>query len=268
MTGAAPSRAPLHASGRRGALVLVRHGQSTWVAEGRFQGRLDPPLSRLGLAQARRTGAWLAAPGGPPGLGLPTPPHEIVHSPLLRAARTAEIIAAAVRTSTGRPSIPLRRADAGLAEVGMGAWEGLTIAEVDARWPAEHAAWRADAQGTTPPGGEPLRAGNDRVRAALPGLLGRLEARAEGPGGRPWSIVVAHGGILRLVSFALLDLPLDRFWVLPFALAAVTVIDLDDGRASLRAHNLVEHLMGAGRDAMPADAGDDPAEAEAGLRAL
>ena len=271
MTGPASSRSSVGVSGRRGTLLLVRHGQSTWVAEGRFQGRLDPPLSLLGLEQARRAGAWLASNGGPPGLGLPTPPLEIVHSPLVRAAQTAEIIAAAIRSSSGPFTPPLRRPDARLMEVGVGAWEGLTIGEVDARWPAEHAAWRADAVGTTPPGGESLVAAADRVRVAIPAILDRLASPAEGPPGHAWSIVVAHGGILRLLAFALLDLPLDRFWVLPFSLASVTVIDVDGERASLRAHNLAEHLVGAegGVGAEdPGDAGAKPADSGAGLRAF
>ena len=56
--------------------------------------------------------------------------------------------------------------------------------------------------------------------------------------------MVAHGGILRLLLFALLDLPLDRFWAFPFALASVSVVRLDSGRAALDAHNLAEHLAG------------------------
>jgi broad specificity phosphatase PhoE len=266
VTRPASTGTPLLADGRGVTVVLVRHGESTWVAEGRFQGRLDPPLSPLGLEQARRTGAWLAAPGGPPGLGLPTPPREVVHSPLARAARTARLIGAALDARDGRRSSPLRP-DAGLMEVGVGAWEGLTVAEVDARWPAEHAAWRSDATGSTPPGGEPLALAAERVRAAVPAILGRLGAPADGSASRPWSIVVAHGGILRLLSFALLGLPLDRFWMLPFSLASVSVIDLEGGQASLRAHNLAGHLEGLGVATAPGG-GAGPAAVEPGLRTL
>ena len=58
----------------------------------------------------------------------------------------------------------------------------------------------------------------------------------------PWSITVAHDGILRLVVLRLLDLPLERYWSFPFALCGITVIELRDGRARLRAHNLEAHL--------------------------
>lgn len=244
MSGAHPSPAapvPLLPGGVSGTLLLIRHAQSTWVAQGRFQGRLDPPLSPLGEEQAHRVAAWLAGPAGAAGLDLAGAPCEIAHSPLTRVAQTASRIADAFADTA------LLRPEAGLVEIGVGDWSGLTVEEVDARWPAEHAAWRRDPIGTTPPGGETLGEADARVRAAVPGLLASLAAaRApdRGDGDQPWSIVVAHGGILRLLLFALLDLPLDRFWAFPFALASVSVVTVGGGRASLAAHNLAEHLAG------------------------
>jgi broad specificity phosphatase PhoE len=58
----------------------------------------------------------------------------------------------------------------------------------------------------------------------------------------PWSIVVAHDGVFKVAALTLLDLPLDRFWTLPFALCGISVIELRGGRPTLRAHNLTEHL--------------------------
>ena len=252
----AGSTTPLIPPDLSGALALVRHGQSTWVAQGRFQGQLDPPLSPLGEEQARRVAVWLGRPGGPPGLGLPEAPSEIVHSPLVRVARTAEPIADEIGQTHAISPASLLRPEPGLMEVGVGAWSGLTAAEVDARWPAEHAAWRRDALGNPPPGGESLAAAQGRVAAAVPDILGGLAAGDAN--GTPWSIVVAHGGILRLLLFSLLDLPLDRFWAFPFELAAVSVIRVAGGRASLSAHNLAGHLAGI----EPTD------EAGGGLRAL
>ena len=82
-----------------------------------------------------------------------------------------------------------------------------------------------------------------RAQRRLPGVAAAGGADAR-PGTQPWSIVVAHGGILRLLLFALLGLPLDRFWAFPFALASVSVVTLAGGRGSLAAHNLAEHLAG------------------------
>jgi broad specificity phosphatase PhoE len=55
-------------------------------------------------------------------------------------------------------------------------------------------------------------------------------------------LLVAHDGIFRLALLCLLGLPLDRFWTFPFVLCGVTVLELRDGRVSLIAHNLAEHL--------------------------
>jgi phosphoserine phosphatase len=212
----------------RATLVLVRHAESVWVAEGRFQGRSDPPLSELGERQARLVAERLAATEG-----LPIPaggPAAIWHSPLRRAADTARLIAGY------QPAVQLRSSD-DLTELGQGEWEGLLHTEVGARWPAELARWRTDPTSTHAPGGESLAAAASRVRSCLAALTEELAGRGEA-----WAIVVAHDGILRLVLMTLLGIPYGRFWSFPFSLCAISVIALADGVASLRAHNLADHL--------------------------
>ena len=72
-------------------LYFVRHGESQWVAEGRFQGRDDPPLSELGQRQGLLTARRIARRARRPALPLPAgPPVSIVHSPLARAASAAK----------------------------------------------------------------------------------------------------------------------------------------------------------------------------------
>jgi probable phosphoglycerate mutase len=219
-------------------LVLVRHGESTFVAEGRFQGQLDPPLSALGKRQAAGIASWLAGPDGPPGLDLGGHPIEVVHSPLRRAAQSAEPILAAISRSSQRGTgSPELRVEPALAEISQGEWEGRLHAEVAERWGRRLAAWRDHPTTTWAPGGERLSAVQERVRGTLPGLLGRLEGATGQP--NPWSIVVAHDGVLRVLLLTVLGLPLGGFWAFPFALGSATVVDLGAGRASLRAHNLV-----------------------------
>jgi broad specificity phosphatase PhoE len=58
----------------------------------------------------------------------------------------------------------------------------------------------------------------------------------------PWSLLVAHDGAFKVVYLALFGLPLDRFWTFPFALCGISVVELLEGRARLRAHNLTDHL--------------------------
>lgn len=249
-------------------LVLVRHGESTWIAEGRFQGRLDPPLSPLGERQAALVADRLARPADGVALPVPAgPPAGVWHSPLARAARTAQLIA-------DEQAVPVPvQAAVGLTEIAQGEWEGLPHAEVRARWPAELAAWRRSPMSDHAPGGESLAAAVARVAGALAEIIGNLVARAGVTGGgdpdaaaaaaslrfdpvpgypisevageptsEPWAVLVAHDGIFRLALMTLLHVPYERFWSFPFNLCAISVIGLHDGVPVLRAHNLTDHL--------------------------
>jgi broad specificity phosphatase PhoE len=248
---------PARLTGIEGSLAFVRHGESTWIAEGRFQGQANPPLSELGRQQAAGV-AQLMAPPRPGFLPLPAaPPLGIWCSPLARAAETAQLVARAQG-----PDVPVE-VDPGLAELAQGDWEGLFQTEVRERYPDELAAWRRDPVHHQAPGGEPLLAADERAAAALGRILSALPVRSRpapesvgapgpaepvlgygrrqaGAAGQPvdWAIVVAHDGILRLLMMRLLGIPPDRYWAFPFGLCSVTVIELRDGMARLRAHNL------------------------------
>ncbi|HEX5579819.1 MAG TPA: histidine phosphatase family protein [Candidatus Limnocylindria bacterium] len=175
-------------------LLLVRHGVTTWNREGRFQGHLDPPLDPIGLQQAQRLGARLAAeePG----------PMRIVTSPLLRAAATADLLAAALEEA----GIAVDRAvHPGLMEIGQGEWSGRTHMEIEREDPVRYAAWRAGGGRVTPPGGEALGAAAERIVAAMDDLL-----RPDGAS----LCLVSHGGILRLAAGHLLGLAPTAAWEL------------------------------------------------------
>ena len=238
--------------GLAATLVLVRHGESRLIVEGRFQGQADSPAHGRGREQARLVAARLAGATAPPALPIPPgPPREIVHSPLARAAETAETIATAWMRRTwalaGRP-------DDGLLEIRQGAWEGLHRDEIRARYGDVLDGWRARPAEVWAPGGESLAEVAARVRPALATMSPTWEAGPAGeradpvpgymgarPAG-PWSILVAHDGVFKVVLLSLFDLPLDRFWMWSFDLCGLTVVELRAGRAVLRAHNLTEHL--------------------------
>ncbi len=133
--------------------VLLRHGQTPLSPERRFAGRGDIPLTETGLAQAAAAARRLAGRGG---IDL------IVTSPLQRARRTAEAVAA----QTGVPV----EVDEAWLETDFGKWEGLTFAEAAERWPDEVAAWLADPE-VAPPGGESFAATGERVLAGLAALV-------------------------------------------------------------------------------------------------
>jgi probable phosphoglycerate mutase len=234
-----------------GTIVLLRHGQSEWLAEGRFQGRSETPLSSLGRRQAELAGRRLAAPHEPPRLPLPAgEPVAVIHSPLARTRQTAEAVVRAF-AAAGRPVPPLRP-ELGIAEIGQGEWEGLLQGEVEDRYPAEIAGWRRDPVAVHAPGGESLTEVDQRVRAALGRLLDELRAAmpngSDGtrsyydPQAGPWAILVGHDGTFKVALLALLGLSLDRFWTFTQTTTGIAVIDIRNSRPIVRAWNRTDHL--------------------------
>jgi probable phosphoglycerate mutase len=162
-------------------LLLVRHAQSIWNETGRWQGWADPPLSAVGEQQVRHAASRLAG----------EPPFELVaSSDLIRALRTAQMLAAALKVPA--PTL----IEPGLREYDVGAWSGWTREEIEARWP-EEMAWFARGELDAPPGGEHraafdarvIRAGKQVAAAAHAARAGRI-------------LVVAHGGVLRALARA------------------------------------------------------------------
>lgn len=238
-------------------LLLLRHGESEWIVEGRFQGQAETPLSATGRRQAELAAVRLARPHAAPALPVPHGrPLEIAHSPLARTTETARAVAAALNEG-GDPPVPVRPED-GFKEIGQGEWEGVTHDEIARRWGAELQAWRRRPAEAWAPGGESIAEVQARVRPALARLLARLgDGRARGsidgpqvagyagggPGtDQPWSIVVGHDGVFKIVLLTLFGLPLTHFWTFPFALCGISVVEFRGGRAVLRAHSLTEHL--------------------------
>jgi broad specificity phosphatase PhoE len=249
-----PAPGSLIPDGLDATLVLVRHGESTYIVEGRFQGQADSPLSPTGLRQAALVGPRLARPHDPPALPVPGGPlQELVHSPLSRTTQTADAIEAAMRAAGVTVA---RRPDPGFLEIHQGSWQGLHRDEIEARHGAELAAWRRTPLQAWAPGGEALPEVAARVRPALAAILARLAEggspgtldRSHVPGyadpvpDHPWSIVVGHDGVFKVAMLTLFDLPLDRFWMWSMDLCGITVIEFRAGRPVLRAHNLTAHL--------------------------
>lgn len=140
-----------------------------WNALGRWQGQADPELSRRGEQQAAQAADSLT------GVRI----DRVVSSDLRRARRTAGILAEALGvTAVG--------VDAGLREVDVGEWSGLTRPEIEARWPSLLAAWSEGRLEATP-GGESLTALRVRVLEAIRGIL----APANGSGDQT-ILVVSH----------------------------------------------------------------------------
>lgn len=149
------------------SVLLVRHGQSEWNADGRWQGQEDPPLTELGREQARRAARAVGAV------------DAVFASPLTRAATTAEIISEEIGVGPVAPA-------PGLMERHAGEWQGRTRAEIEVDFPG----WLAE--GRRPPGWEDDGVVEQRVLSAL-GEIG--EAHADGH-----VLAVAHAGVIFAVE--------------------------------------------------------------------
>jgi broad specificity phosphatase PhoE len=240
-------------------LVLVRHGESVLIAEERFQGQMETPLSGIGRRQAELVGQRLAHPHDAPALPVPAGELlEIIHSPLGRTTQTATAVRDAIAVAPGGGLAPALRPDPGFLEIGQGDWEGLLASDIRERYAETLAAWRRRPLEAWAPGGESLPQVAERVQLALRAMLARLaEGRIPGTLDRkqvasfrdplpehPWSIVVAHDGVFKIALLTLFGLPLERFWMWSMDLCAISVVELRAGRPVLRAHNLTAHLAG------------------------
>jgi len=258
-------------------IVLLRHGQTQFIVDKRFQGAMEAPLTALGEEQARLAGRRLAAPHSAPALPIPdSAPFSIVHSPLGRARRSAEL-AVAEMNAAGRATPPLR-SDAGFLEIAQGGWEGLTEQEITARFGDELGGWRRWPLKFHALGGETLDDVSARVEPALarllsemavgskPGTMDRHQVLGYGDAEpeRRWSLVVAHGGVFKVVACALLGLPLEHFWNFDFGLGAITVVEIRAGRAVLLALNLDSHLGGQIGQSAGQSAGESARRNESG----
>lgn len=155
-------------------LLLVRHGETDWNRERRWQGHADPPLNELGREQSSALAARLVS----------DPPGAVYSSDLTRARETAEIV--------GRSLGLEPRLDPRLREVDVGEWSGLTLPEIEQRFPEGLARRLAGGAGWDE--GESYEAMGERVLEALHAIA------AAHPGGRV--LVVTHGGPMRAVWLA------------------------------------------------------------------
>ncbi len=203
-------------------LLLIRHGESQGNAENIFQGQGEWPLSELGRAQARCLAVRLAAEF--------ESISAIYSSTLSRALETAYILAQA----TGAPIIPDER----LVEYDVGQLTGLTLEQVEQRFPEVGAAWKADhGEWVMPPGGETYDHFAKRVHDAFAEIIAR---HAEDD----YVAVVSHGGTLGVYLCQAMGIPPGGRSPFAFGNACLTIVDLSRRRPRLRRHNDGCHLNG------------------------
>lgn len=171
-------------------LVLVRHGETDFNAEGRMQGHLDSRLTGQGLEQIRRAAPVLAG----------YDPARLISSDLVRAARTAERVGEVCE-------LPVKL-DPRLRETHLGEWQGLTMAEVEDGWPGLAAMWRSDPE-WAPPGGESRVDVAARVTPLVDELIAEMtdEMPRAAASVAETVLLFTHGGLIASLSCALMRLP-------------------------------------------------------------
>lgn len=186
-------------------ILLARHGETPWNAEGRYQGQVDIPLSEVGIGQAAALGARLRD----------VRIDRAIASPLSRATLTAQL-------ALGETRAPDLAFDAGFKEIGHGAWEGLLASEIAEGHPELLRAWREAPETVQMPGegGESLQQVLDRAWPAL--------ARATaGLGTDATLLVVAHDAVNRVLLCRILGIPLSKLWGFRQAPTTINLLEGD-----------------------------------------
>lgn len=206
-------------------LLLVRHGETDWNRQKRFQGQIDVPLNDTGRVQADQAAEFLKA----------IPIRYAVTSPMLRPKETAEIIL------QHHPAVQLELED-NLQEISHGLWEGKLEAEIEQEFPGELQRWQRSPETVQMPEGENLHQVWERAIAAWDAIVQTAMNRPE-PG---ITMVVAHDAINKAILCYVLGLGPENFWSFKQGNGAVSVIDYDgpDSPSVLTAMNITAHLSG------------------------
>jgi probable phosphoglycerate mutase len=182
-------------------ILLVRHGETAWNREGRYQGRTDIPLSPDGEQQVRRLSERL---------------REItidvaISSPLSRARKTAEAILHGKSTQL--------ELDDGLLEISHGQWEGKLASDVALSHAEMFGVWRSSPGRNSPAGPQAETLGDVEARAWA--VLERAWMRLDGD---QTLLITAHDAVNRVILCRVLGLPLERVWRFRQAPAALNVL--------------------------------------------
>jgi broad specificity phosphatase PhoE len=163
-------------------IYYIRHGETAWNAEGRFQGSQDIPLNDLGRTQAVAAGSILADLIARNGHALSALPF--VASPLSRARLTMELVRETLKLPPDQYALDDR-----LREIGYGQWEGLTLPEMELHDAATFASRNVDKWGIAAPSGESYASVTLRMREWFDSLSAD-------------TVAVAHGGTMRALMVA------------------------------------------------------------------
>lgn len=201
-------------------LTLIRHGETDWNRQRRFQGSADQPLNALGMAQAE-----CLAPA------LLNQHYDLVYaSDLTRVIQTAE---------KALPGYEALHLEVRLREMDFGRFEGLTYDEIKAQHPEDLAAWEADRDNNAH-GGEAISTVIGRVES----FLASVRAKHQGQD----ILIFAHGGVIAIALSLALGVDPQKWWQFRLENTAISRVSLYEGGSILSRFNDISHLAALPED--------------------
>lgn len=205
-------------------LLLVRHGETEWNRQKKFQGQIDVPLNQRGREQSETAATFLSE----------VMLDRIITSPMLRPKETAEII------QRYHPQVKIEL-DETLKEIAHGLWEGKLEAEIEQQFPQELQQWKRSPETVQMPDGENLQQVWQR---AIAGWQAILTSTPVEPDRMSTVLVVAHDAINKAILCDLVGLGPEHFWTFKQGNCAVSVIDYANAQSKpqIQALNITSHL--------------------------
>lgn len=194
----------------------MRHGQTSWNQEGKYQGHSDISLNERGIKQGNLVAKRLAN----------EKISAIYSSDLLRAQQTAEAIAEYHGLSViTKPEF---------REINFGIWEGLTYQEIMEDWSEILTAMYSKPGEIGPPQGESFQVVKQRVTRSLQECIAEHQEQT--------IVLVSHGGTMRVLLCAALGIGLDKMWSMRQDSSAINIIEYIDNRAVVSLVNDTWHV--------------------------
>lgn len=197
-------------------IILLRHGETLWNIEGRFQGQEDTALSERGLAQGHALALALK------NISV----DAAVSSPLQRSYLTCKMAA-------DEHGIPVKK-DPRLTEISHGKWEGIRADEILQLYPREFALWHTHPEQVQMPDGESLEDVRRRARAAFDEYTKTYDGKT--------LLVAAHDAVNKVILCDLMGLGMDHFWQIKQDNCCINVVEYDNGTWRLVNLNVTGHL--------------------------
>ncbi|MFA5014866.1 MAG: histidine phosphatase family protein [Actinomycetota bacterium] len=196
---------------------LIRHGQTLWNEQGRYQGNYDTGLTGLGICQAKSAAKYLSR----------VKLSNIYSSPLKRAVDTANIIG-----KSKDLKVIVRE---GLKEIYFGKWEGMKFNDINNEFHDDYQRWLKDPYNNCPTGGESFKKVQERAVAEIDNMIGKNEDKSS-------IAVITHGGIILSLLVNWLQIPIPRWRSIIQRQGAINIVVINKGVPYVSAINYTGHF--------------------------